>query len=494
MEKNTAYEQEIDLVSLFFTVLRKYRQILAAAAACAVLFGALGMFKYVRSQKALEEAIANGEEIVRSKEEQTYEEEMVKYRAAQTTHDKNVADYKNQLKQNEANQVRAEFDIKNAQEYIDKSVLNSLDPYNVSTASAVFYITTDYKILPGMDYQNPDYTSAVLSAYSSLLTNSETIGRIAEQFGMEERYMRELIGVSVDSDTRLLTISTKGKDSQQAGDIMNAMLDRFAQLYDTIENAVGVHETTQVSISNNTTVLTWLRDQQQNTRDNMTTLQNNLTDLKNNHDLLEQNIQTADDDLAAMEKPEAPKGSGNSTVKYAVLGFLLGGILVAGVAVVRFLVEGKVYSAEELQRTCGVKVLGTLAGDASKKAKGLDAAINRMEKRPDGSMDAEMIDLIATTVRSRMPQAEKILLTGDVPQQQLTALRDALQACDALKSAQVTAAGSILTSSATVPLAAQADVILLAADCTCSQYSTVSAQNEKIKDLGREVFGCVLYA
>ena len=378
MEKQTEYEQEIDLVSLFFAVLHKYRQIFAAAVACAVLFGAVGMFKHVRSQKAAEAASENGEEIVRTAEEQKYEEDMVEYRAAQTAHDKNVASYNHQLKQNEADQARAEFDIKNAQEYIDKSVLNSLDPYNVNVANAVFYITTDYKILPGMDYQNPDYTGAVLSAYSSLLTSHETIGAIAEQFGMEERYMRELITVSVDSGTRLLTISTEGKDAQQANDIMDAMLKRFAQLYDVIESTVGEHETTQVSLSSTTTVLTSLRDQQQNTRDNMIQLQNNLTDLQSNHELLEQSIQTADKDFAATEKPKDPKGAGNSAVKYAAIGFLLGAVLVAGATVCSFLVEGKVCAADELQKYCGIGVLGTLANDASQKAKGLDAAINKL--------------------------------------------------------------------------------------------------------------------
>ena len=43
-----------------------------------------------RSQKAAEAASENGEEIVRTAEEQKYEEDMVEYRAAQTAHDKNV--------------------------------------------------------------------------------------------------------------------------------------------------------------------------------------------------------------------------------------------------------------------------------------------------------------------------------------------------------------------------------------------------------------------
>ena len=477
MEKQTEYEQEIDLVSLFFAVLHKYRQIFAAAVACAVLFGAVGMFKHVRSQKAAEAASENGEEIVRTAEEQKYEEDMVEYRAAQTAHDKNVASYNHQLKQNEADQARAEFDIKNAQEYIDKSVLNSLDPYNVNVANAVFYIT-----------------GAVLSAYSSLLTSHETIGAIAEQFGMEERYMRELITVSVDSGTRLLTISTEGKDAQQANDIMDAMLKRFAQLYDVIESTVGEHETTQVSLSSTTTVLTSLRDQQQNTRDNMIQLQNNLTDLQSNHELLEQSIQTADKDFAATEKPKDPKGAGNSAVKYAAIGFLLGAVLVAGATVCSFLVEGKVCAADELQKYCGIGVLGTLANDASQKAKGLDAAINKLEKRPDGSMNGAMVELIAATIHSRVPQAENILITGDISAQQLASLRDALQACSVLKGTTVASADSILVSSAAVQQAAQADVILLAADCACSKYRTVSAQNEKIRELGKEVLGCILYA
>jgi len=56
-----------------------------------------------------------------------------------------------------------------------------------------------------------------------------------------------------------------------------------------------------------------------------------------------------------------------------------------------------------------------------------------------------------------------------------------------LKGAPVASADSILVSSAAVQQAAQADVILLAADCACSKYRTVSAQNEKIRELGKEV-------
>ena len=73
-------------------------------------------------------------------------------------------------------------------------------------------------------------------------------------------------------------------------------------------------------------------------------------------------------------------------------------------------------------------VLGTLANAASKSAKGMDASLNKMEKRPDGSADAEMTRLIAATIRNRVPEAENILLTGDIAGDQLTALGEALKA------------------------------------------------------------------
>ena len=305
--------------------------------------------------------------------------------------------------------------------------------------------------------------------------------------------MRELISVSVDNDTRLLTITTYGEDADEASRIMDLMLKRMEAVRENIETTVGDHNTKQVSRSDSTTVLTWLRDSQQDTRDNMTGLQNNLTDLQNKHELLEKSIETADQDLAAQEKPAEPKQSGG-VKKFVLIGFLLGIVVVAGVAVVRFLMEDKVCVSEDLQSSCGVGVLGTLANVASKSAKGMDASLNKMEKRPDGSADAEMTRLIAATIRNRVPEAENILLTGDIAGDQLTALGEALKASGELDGKNILVSGSILQSSATVSEAAKVDVVVLAADCAVSTHASLRAQKAKLESFGKKVLGCVLYA
>lgn len=308
LEDQTLYEQEeeINLVSLLFTVLHKYRQMAAAALVCAVLFAGVAVAKNISWNAAVQKAAEEGETAPRTSAQQTYEEDMVEYREAQNKRDTDVQSYNQQLRDNERSQQTVQFNIDNAEEYMEKSVLNSIDPYNVYNARADLYVTTDYKIMPGMDYQNPDYTSSVLSAYTSLLTNHEAISAIAEQFNMEERYMRELVSVWGDNSTRLLSISINAASEEDATAILDAVIARMNGLYETIESTVGHHSITLLSRTSSVTVSTDLRDQQQNTRDNLTSLQNQMTDLQAQHDLLEQNIQKADQDLAALEEPEDP--------------------------------------------------------------------------------------------------------------------------------------------------------------------------------------------
>lgn len=478
MENREMYEEseEINLVSLLFTVLHKYRQLFVAAVICAVLGGALGVYKYSNADK---QSI-----------EQNYQEALTEYRNEKLQKETEVSSYKTQLQQNETEQERSQDDIEHTQEYISKSVLNTLDPYEVSVSTAIYYISTGYKIQPGMSYQDPDYTNAVLSAYSSMLNDHSAVSAIAQQFGMEERYLSELVNVSVDNNTDLLTINVYAQTDSDSRAILDAVTQHLEALHDTIAETVAPHTVKNVSVSTSTTVQTWLRDTQRASNDNITSLQKRLSDLQSSHSQLEENLATAQQALDELQEPAKP---GAGIAKYAVIGFVVGIILVAGVATVQFLAAGKVYSARELHQTTGLAVLGVLTSDRSKKVKGLDKQINKWEHRPDGSTDAEIVDLIAATIHNRAPEAEHILVTGDIPAQQLAALSEALQAANALQGKTVAAAENILKSAATVPQVVHADAVILAADCTGTRYVDVNEQNEKIRGLGKSILGCVVY-
>lgn len=494
-ENQTTYnhEEEIDLIQLAFSILHKYRQILMTVVICAVLAAGFGLAKNAYSSYA-EGKAADSEDVAvaKSAAQQKYDEEMLAYREEKTKHDTNVQQYQEELLENQQAIESTKIKIQNAQEYLDNSVLNTIDPYNVPVAQADLYVSTDYKILPGMDYQNVDYTDAVLKAYSSLITNSETMDKIAKTVGMEERYLQELVSVSGDSSTRLLTIRAYGADEATANKILDALLVRMEDVRPTIQSTVGSHSIAQLTRTSTVSVMTLLRDSQQQNRDDLTNLQNQVTTLEAADHVLEQSIEDEQQALEAMKLPEAPK-EGTSMPKLIVLGALLGAVLACGVVVVRFLLDGMVYSASELNRSTGLPVLGALASDRTKKAGKLDAKLYQMEGRPDGSADAEMLCLMAQTIRSRAPEAKNILVTGDLPADQLEALAAALQATEPLRGQSVTAAESILKAAATVPHVVAADAIVLAADCTVTRTDAVREQNEKIVRLGKQILGCIVY-
>lgn len=494
-ENQTTYnhEEEIDLIQLAFSILHKYRQILMTVVICAVLAAGFGLAKNAYSSYA-EGKAADSEDVAvaKSAAQQKYDEEMLAYREEKTKHDTNVQQYQEELLENQQAIESTKIKIQNAQEYLDNSVLNTIDPYNVPVAQADLYVSTDYKILPGMDYQNVDYTDAVLKAYSSMITNSETMDKIAKTVGMEERYLQELVSVSGDSSTRLLTIRAYGADEATANKILDALLARMEDVRPTIQSTVGSHSIAQLTRTSTVSVMTLLRDSQQQNRDDLTNLQNQVTTLEAADRVLEQSIEDEQQALEAMKLPEAPK-EGTSMPKLIVLGALLGAVLACGVVVVRFLLDGMVYSASELNRSTGLPVLGALASDRTKKAGKLDAKLYQMEGRPDGSADAEMLCLMAQTIRSRAPEAKNILVTGDLPADQLEALAAALQATEPLRGQSVTAAESILKAAATVPHVVTADAIVLAADCTVTRTDAVREQNEKIVRLGKQILGCIVY-
>lgn len=486
-------EEEIDLVALMMTLLHQLKPILLTAVVCAILATGLGVAKNAYSSYAASKAENSGDgTVVKSSAQRAYEEKLVEYREEKTEHDSNVQAYESELLQNQQTIESMKAKIENTKEYLEKSVLNSIDPYNVHVAQADMYVATDYKILPGMEYQNVDYTDAVLQAYSSLMINSETMGGIAKSVGMEERYLRELVSVSGDSSTRLLTVRVYGSDDATTSKILNALLARMDAIQEIVESSVGHHSIAQLANTSTVQVLTWLRDNQQQNRENLTDLQNQVTTLEAADRVLQQSIEDEQQALDAMEPPEEVK-TGTSVVKLVVLGFLLGIVLVCGVSTLQFLMQGKVYSGKELNQTTGLPLLGTLASERTKKAGKLDAKLYQMEGRPDGSGDEEMIRLMAVTVRSRAPEADSILVTGDLPVEQLNALAAALQNTDALRAQTVKAAGSILQNAATVPQVTDADAIVLAADCTVSRTDAVREQNEKITRLGKSILGCIVF-
>ena len=471
-------EEEIDLVALMVTLLHKLKPILLTAVVCAVLFGgvagvraAKGGSTSAEKQKAYEQALDE------------YEQKKADYAFEQKQYEQSTAN-------NQQMQKQAQETLEQAQDYADNSLLGQLNAYNVWTAQADVYV----------DAADASRTAALLTAYSNQLTSGDALEQAAEAVNLQARYLTGAIaaepqvsGTETVAYSGVLTLRAYAADQVRAQAMLDAMLGQLNRLHDSISAAVGSHDVRVISTGISQGVSMELRAAQQENNADIQELQSQLVELQSAQQTLDDNWNSTKSEWKNISEPALGGGAASSVAKYLLIGFLLGGILACGVVVVKFLLDGMVYSASELNRSTGLPVLGALASDRTKKAGKLDAKLYQMEGRPNGSADAEMLCLMAETIRSRAPEAKNILVTGDLPADQLEALAAALQATEPLRGQSVTAAESILKAAATVPHVVAADAIVLAADCTVTRTDAVREQNEKIVRLGKQILGCIVY-
>lgn len=477
-------EEEIDLVALMMTLLHQLKPILLTAVICAVIAGGLAGIKGMKGGNVTEE------------EKQTYNEALAEYDQKKKDYEFAEQQYELAVKSNEDAQADVQESLEQAQDYAEKSLLKNLDAYNVWTAQADLYINSGYRIQPGSSYQDVNPMDALLAAYQNQLVNGASMDAVAEAVGLDARYLSGVVSVELSQNNNgeyngVLTLRAYAAGQETAEKILNTLLGRLDTIHENVANAVASHSVRVIDQSTTQGVSTSLRSLQQTSDEDVQNLQSQLIDLQKARQSLDDNLASAKSDWESAEEPTL--GGSSSMAKYVLLGFLLGGVLACGVIVLKFLMQGKVYSGKELNQTTGLPLLGTLASERTKKAGKLDAALNKMEGRPDGSGDEEMIRLMAVTVRSRAPEADSILVTGDLPAEQLNALAAALQNTDALRAQTVKAAESILQNAATVPQVTNADAIVLAADCTCSRYADVKDQTERIRRLGKNILGCIVF-
>jgi len=479
-------EATVSFSSIIFTVLHKYRQILIVGLICAVLLGAAIGARTVLSGSAAADA------------EAAYEDALEEYNTKKEKHEAEERQYALDIASNDRAQRDTESALKNAQEYAEYSILNSMDPYNVWTEQINLYIKTDYQIMPGSAYQNPDNTSAVLQAYTNMLLNGDTFKETAETLHIQARFLRELIEVKPvlnnGSYTGLLTISVGASDQAMASSIMDALLSHLDEIQADISATIGKHTLQTVSRNSDCVISNDLLTFQQSNTNSLVSLQTQIQTLQDAREQLDENHAEAEADWEKVKEPSLQSVQiSSSVIKFGLIGFILGCFLSAGFFAFQFLAKLPVYSAKELKRLCSLSILGVLASEKSKNAKAFDAFLNRMEKRPNGSTDAEMLCLTAETIHSRAPEAAKVLVTGDLPAEQLTALAAALQATAPMHGKTVVASESVLKAAATVPQVTSSDAIVLAADCTCSSYESVKEQNDSIQKLGKSILGCVVF-
>ena len=441
--KDYEYEEQIDLKQLLVYVLRKWRRMIAAAVVLGLLLGGVKTVKGfidLQDPEKVEESIKEAE-------------------LAQQSYDTAKAQLTNQM---------AEYNrqIEDYQKYQDNSLYMKIDPYAVYKESITYVVTTDYQILPGMNFQTPNWMGPVLSAYTTV-ANSVTLKDLPPEgrTGLSEEWdadsLEKLVRVETNGNDGKLTITASAESATRAKAILQTVKEKVEASQKSISEAAGEHKLSLISEKSTVTVDQNIINDRENRLKSITALR-----------------EAADRAVEKYEKLSKPKAKSltevsviKSGVKFAILGGIIGVFLCGLYFCAQYMLNGKLNDITILKYKYRSRILTVLA--RQNKSGFVDRILDVIEGISSNKQNAETLLHITGTSLSRT-QEINIAIVGTAPEKTLKWIAEEINKVDGISACD---AGNILADPKAVRIVKAADSVVL-----------VEAQNVSlISDIEREV-------
>lgn len=461
------YEQEIDLRKMFYRVCRDWRKCLIIALAVAAIVGMGNLIvKGIR--------LTNPENLEREKK--NYERELNAYKSEGETLQREIENLEDMQVQQE--------------EYNEASILMQINPFSEFNASVQLYISTDYQIIPELTYQNIDISTRILQAYVTYMQNGDMHQYIKDHLmeQVELRYLQEVVFISIDSDSRMVTLNVQGVDERSCQEMLTYALEGIQAKKDEILQTVGDHELNIVNQSIFETVDLNLDSWQKSKRQYVLELNVNL---KEKLDAL-----TAWRLTPAPEKEYESAAIVKDSIKKMILCFIIVVVLVVGVLAVCYIVSDKVRDAKDLKNRFGLRVLAEIPKARKKRCFGwVDSMFAKMCGLVLKESEAELLTKVAAQSMSAElaahmgDAAKKLVFTGSIREEEIKSLLSGMEWASGISVCSV---ASILCDPSAVTAVMDADYVVLVEKQEESCYSQIERELEKLAAWKKEVLGVIV--
>ena len=466
---------EIDLVSLMIYCLKHWRAVLITMLVCGILFG----------------GVKGGQALSSAQDTSATEDTLETYQQA-------LDDYKNQS--DTLNREIDSLNLKIAQinTYMEKSVLYNMDKNDVYRGSLLYYIDTGYEVDPNLTYQTPDKTNSVLKAYASLVQNDAFYSEIKKDLkeNIDSKYLRELVNVSIDYDSHIMTISVVGSSQTLAHQLLELIQKNMREAKNTVSTMITPHEISLVSSSEYKTVdqnssvtedgaalnpeVINVADKQQNIEDTLSSYQTSLTEKTQ-----------ALKDLTEPEQPTVGKtGAAKTAAKYGAIGLILGLVLAGGVLCVQYVLVDRILDRGRIMSRLPKHTPVIIPGEYS-QAPGhniFDRWAAACDGRKTGEEDLDNVLSVAKANMLNQGAPGRLLIAGMGNTEAVKAFADTAK--DAAES--ITVQENILTDPAGIKALQNIDTAVLIADKKKARLSNTLAEVTQLQRLGKRVAGIVL--
>ncbi len=404
---------EINLMDLFWLVLRHWRSILITMVFAAVLLAGFGAFKEYRH--------LTNETFVKEQQE-TYESDLEAYELKKKQLERKLENLEEDL-------VRQEFYEKNA-------VMLLFDPYNVYLQTVSYYINTGYEIAPELYFQNPNYTGVITNSYKSAIDRIDLDAIIASEENPDLTARnpisgaKKMLNTSVDAGKGVLTITICGDTEERVQKIFEAVKKAIAEQEVLLNRVIGEHTVQVLSEKSYVDIDT-----------DFGTLQTSFDD-KSEYIAkgIEETKQALDDLIEPVNETPTKASVIKQGIKYSAIGALVGLLLLGGFYLVKLILQDKVSGSEDIRRRYKAPILGAICNQSGKQRK-LDKLFAEKLGMPAGKSIEDQMQFVASNIRLYLKDQKKILLVGNCMIDELNTIGEQLGRI--ISDAQIIVGGNV---------------------------------------------------
>ena len=299
---------------------------------------------------------------------------------------------------------------------------------------------------------------------------------VAQKYGIDKKYIKELVSVGADYTSNIVTIYTYGETEEISQSLME---DIRTFVNDNLSSILDSYRGYYIKERNYRTYIdaTWVNNIEENTRYSINNYIESIDNLTETHE--------------NKKEPKAPDYfSVLRAIKYMIIGGVIGGVLICGIYCVMYLLSDYIRDDEELHLYFGFANLGTFSVKQNKKkANKFD---NYLLKKQYGELSDDYVyERIAENINLLTKKDEKIMVSGTVDEAKLKALFDKLSS--SVKSCKFVYGGNLNQDNASLAKLDEADKVILVEERNVSRTKEIVKETDLIKNCNKQVIGYITY-
>lgn len=352
-------ERELDLIELLYDIMKKWRSIIVVAILCCLAGGAFAFFNSTKQSPETDEA---------------YQQQLTDYEAAFETYE---------LEGEKVRETYSETLVKYIlkKDYVNSSAKMRIDPYNEYIANVTFSVfaedtDTEFDITKIV----VDYLSdgALATCFSEKLIRD-----------IPREYIPEVVSYSTSSVTPVFTIDVICASQKEAESAIKCITEIVADKSNALLTLYPNHEIKVANSSVNKAVNLDMASFKDKNMTELESLEDAVDDAEKQMDAYKENAPVE----PVYQKPSLSK----ALIKYAVLAFIAGIVLMMFFWAVKFVFTKKVYG-DDFYKAAKINLIGSIYLKTNEKKSIIDRAIDGIFRKNNRKSDADSIAMTAAAI------------------------------------------------------------------------------------------------